>query len=183
VPETDSALIARAQRGDDDAFGELYDRYRAYAHRAARTAGRDRARAEEIVQDAFASIWRSRATYKPDRPSASGWVLRVVRNRAIDVARHDAPYEARRVSDTWLEHIPAPHDVAGEALGRVTAGELRALLVRLPTVQREAIVLAFYVGLSQAEIADRLDVPLGTVKARIRRGLRALHAELDQDAA
>jgi RNA polymerase sigma-70 factor, ECF subfamily len=180
---TDTELIAAMRRGEIAAFAGLYDRYSDRAYRVARLITRDRTRAEEVVQDAFSSIWRASGTYRPDRASAAAWILTVVRNRAIDAARRDARLEARSVLDHDLAGYPAAHDVAGEALDRVAAGEMRVVLERLPDVQREVIILAFYGQLSHSEIADALDLPLGTVKARMRRGLHALREELGDCAA
>lgn len=173
----DNELLAEMQAGSTAAFGELYARYRQPAYRVARLVCPDSARAEEAVQEAFSSIWNARATYRPERPSAGAWVLTVVRRRAIDIARRDAQYDAHRVSDALLERQPAPGDVAQETLERDDAARLQARLDRLPDVQRQAIELAFRHALSQTEIAELLGAPLGTVKARIRRGLHALQQE------
>ncbi|HWH10861.1 MAG TPA: sigma-70 family RNA polymerase sigma factor [Solirubrobacteraceae bacterium] len=181
--QADDDLIGRMQAGDVMAFAALYDRYCDKAFRVARMVSGDRARAEEAVQEAFGAIWSARATYRPQRPSAAGWILTVVRNRAIDGARHDATLHSRRAADAVIETYPAAHDVAAEALDRVAASELKLLLERLPDAQREVIVLAFYGQLSHAEIADQLDAPLGTIKARMRRGLHALRGELLDDVA
>jgi RNA polymerase sigma-70 factor, ECF subfamily len=180
---TDSELIAAMRRGEIAAFAGLYDRYSDRAYRVARLITRDPTRAEEVVQDAFSSIWTASGTYRPDRASAAAWILTVVRNRAIDAARRDAKLEARSALDNDLAGYPAAQDVAGEALDRVTAGEIRVVLDRLPDVQREVIILAFYGQLSHSEIAGALDLPLGTVKARMRRGLHALREELGGRAA
>jgi RNA polymerase sigma-70 factor (ECF subfamily) len=110
-------------------------------------------------------------------------VLTIVRNRALDAARRDAGTRDRDIADTVLERFPAPGDVAADALDRVQARELRALLDGLPDIQRDVIVLAFYGQLSHTEIAATLHLPLGTVKARLRRGLCALRVELDGEAA
>ncbi|HEX3874651.1 MAG TPA: sigma-70 family RNA polymerase sigma factor [Solirubrobacteraceae bacterium] len=179
----DNELLALVQRGSVAAFAELYDRYCARAYRVARIVSVDRARAEEAVQEAFGTIWRARDTYRPDRPTAAAWVLTIVRNRAIDATRRDAAYQASRASDALLEHHASPEDVAADAVDRAAAGDLRRLLTRLPDAQREVIVLAFYGELSQTEIAAELDVPLGTIKARMRRGLNSLREDLQQNAA
>lgn len=179
----DNQLIARMQTGNPEPFDELYRRYHDRAHRVAVGVLGRTTYAEEAVQEAFASIWNSRATYRPDRPSAAGWVLTVVHHRAIDIARHNSAYEAARVSDAALEHVAAGDDVAGDVFDRMEVRQLKRLMARLPDVQREAIVLAFYGGLSQSEIARRLDLPLGTVKARIRRGLAKLRDQIESAAA
>jgi RNA polymerase sigma-70 factor, ECF subfamily len=177
---SDNELFAEMQAGRTAAFDELYDRYRVTASRTAMIICGDAARADEAVQEAFASIWNARATYRPDHPTAAAWILTVVRNRAIDIARRDGPYESHRVGDGVLAHRAGPDDVPGEAVRRASGGRLHAHVRRLPDVQREAIELAFYAGLSQTEIAARLGVPLGTVKARIRRGMGTLRRQLGE---
>jgi RNA polymerase sigma-70 factor, ECF subfamily len=177
----DNQLILWMQAGSRDAFDELYRRYHRRAHRVARQVSGDDAEAEEAVQEAFGSIWNRRATYRPERPTAAAWLLTVVRHRAIDIARRNAAYQAARVTDSLLEHYPAGDDVAGEAVDRIELHYVKHLLNRLPGAQREAIVLAFYGGLSQTEIATALALPLGTVKARIRRGLERLRIDLDNE--
>jgi RNA polymerase sigma-70 factor, ECF subfamily len=179
VDSPDNQLIGRMQAGSLDAFEVLYRRYHDRAYRVAREISGADAYAEEAVQEAFASIWNARATYRPDRPTAAAWLLAVVRYRAIDVARRNSAYEAARVNESILEHKPAIDDVAGQALDRIELAELRGGLTLLPDVQRQVIVLAFYAGLSQTEIADQLGLPLGTVKARIRRGLARLRTGLE----
>jgi RNA polymerase sigma-70 factor (ECF subfamily) len=179
----DNELLVQMQHGSIVAFEQLYARYSDRAYRVARFVSIDRACAEEAVQEAFGMIWRSRATYRPDRPTAAAWVFAVVRHRAIDARRRDAAYNASRADDAMLAHVAAADDVAGDALDRVTAGELKGQIGRLPHAQREVIVLAFYGDLTQSEIAGALDVPLGTIKARMRRGLSALRQESEEKAA
>jgi RNA polymerase sigma-70 factor (ECF subfamily) len=178
----DNELIARMQAGEVAAFDELYSRYYGRARRVAQMISVDGGRAEEAVQEAFSLIWSSRASYRPERPTAAAWVLTVVRNRAIDGTRRDASDRANRAGDAWFEHRAAPHDVADEALGRVLACELIERIALLPAAQREVIVLGFYGDLSHTEIASQLDLPLGTIKARMRRGLRALRDGLADHA-
>jgi RNA polymerase sigma-70 factor, ECF subfamily len=175
----DNQLIAWMQDGNVAAFDVLYQRYKWRAHRVARAVTRDRSDAEEAVQDAFRTVWTSRAAYRPDRPTAAAWLLTIVRNRAIDATRREASRQRLAVSDAGLELRPAVDDVAGEAVDRILACELRRLLGRLPDPQREVLTLAFYGQLSQTEIAVRLGLPLGTIKARARRGLAALRVELE----
>jgi RNA polymerase sigma-70 factor, ECF subfamily len=179
----DNQLIARMQAGEVGAFTALYDRYHASAYRVASLIAADRPQAEEAVQEAFGSIWAARATYRPERASAAAWVLRIVRNRAIDGARRAAASGARTAGADGLMTYPAAGDVAAEAVDKVVAAELRQSLDRLPPAQREVIILAFYGQLSHTEIADRLDLPLGTIKARLRRGLLALRGDLLAPAA
>jgi RNA polymerase sigma-70 factor (ECF subfamily) len=175
---TDNQLLVEIQAGCTLAFAELYVRYLPPADRVARRICPDAARAEEAVQEAFSSIWRSRAGYRPDAPTARPWLLAVVRHRAIDINRRDAAYDANRASDVALERCAGPCDVPGEAIADDDRRRVRAGLRRLPEVQRQALELAYYASLSQTEIAVLLGIPLGTIKARMRRGLRRLETEI-----
>ena len=155
----DEQLMTRLQAGDVDALGALYDRYGDRAYRVARSECRDDAGAEEAVQDAFASIWRSQATYRPQQGTAAAWLLTVVRHRAIALARRDE---------------------AGAPGGE---GHLQDLLARLPDAQREAITLAYHGRLTHTEIAQQLRLPPGTVKGRIRLGLHKLRQDMEHTGA
>lgn len=178
----DEQLMGRIAGGSADALAELYDRYCGRAYRLARTVCRDTGGAEDAVQEAFISIWRSAATYQSQRGTVSAWLLTVVRYRAVDIARRDRIHAAQRASDDGLA-VRAPGDVADQAVTRAAAGDLRALLAELPEAQREVITLAFYGELSHTEIAARLDLPAGTVKGRIRLGLQRLRADVQQVVA
>lgn len=183
MPPEDNELMARMQAGCRVAFGELYDRYRDRAYRVARLVSVDDAHAEEAVQEGFVSIWNSRASYRPERPTAAAWLLTVVRHRAIDMRRRNATYEARRVNEGALAEQRSSDDIAGEAVERAQARDLRALLARLPGAQREVIVLAFHGQLTHVEIAELLELPIGTVKGRMRMGLHKLRGEVERVGA
>ncbi len=174
----DNLLMAKMQAGSRIALGELYDRYRDRAYRVARAVSVDDAHAEEAVQEGFVSVWNSRSSYRPERATAAPWLLTVIRHRAIDISRRENTDEVRKHGVVALEGRPAREDVAREVVDRVEAGELRLVLARLPDPQREAIFLAFYGQLTHLEIADRLGLPVGTVKGRIRLGLDKLRGEL-----
>ena len=135
--------------GRVDALGALYDRYGERAYRVARSECCHAGRAEKAVQDAFTSIWRSQATYRPHEGTPAAWLLTVVRHRAIALAR-------------------------GDDAKRPEAGPSPDVLARLPDAQREAITLAFHGGLTHTEIGQQLRLPSKTVKGRIRLGLREL---------
>jgi RNA polymerase sigma-70 factor, ECF subfamily len=143
---------------------------------------RDESRAEEAVQEAFVSIWRSRATYRPQRGAVAAWVLTVARHRAIDIARRHDRYAAQRATAHGLATRSAPDEVAAQAVDRADAGRLQALLARLPDTQQEVIALAFYGQLTHTEIAKQLGLPPGTVKGRMRLGLHKLREGLVGDA-
>jgi RNA polymerase sigma-70 factor (ECF subfamily) len=163
---------------DAEAFGELYDRYSARAFRLARSVCRDDSAAEDAVQEAFVSIFRSRARYRSERGTVTAWILTTVLRRAIDISRLQAEHATRRASDDALTVLPAPGDVAGDAGTSVDARRVRTALAALPDAQREAITLAFYGELTHSEIAERLSLPHGTVKGRIRLGMDKLRLDL-----
>ena len=171
---TDAQLMVEVKAGSHAAFGDLYDRYARRALSLARSICRNEHQAEDAVQDAFLSIWRGRATFEPSRGAVGAWVLRVVRNRALDVIGRNAVHATRRAHDDMLDSVPAPDDVADHVTARDDANHLHKTLARLPDTQREVITLAYFRELSQPEIAAQLDLPLGTVKSRTRLGLNKL---------
>jgi RNA polymerase sigma-70 factor (ECF subfamily) len=174
VARSDSALMDEVIAGSADALGELYDRFSARAFRVARSVTGDHAAAEEAVQEAFVSIFRRRMTYRSDRGTVAAWVLTVVLHRAIDLARIEARHATRRASEDGLVVLPTPGDVVDQAAARIDASSVRAALAGLPDSQREAVTLAYYGELTHVEIAERLGVPFGTVKGRIRLGMDKL---------
>lgn len=174
----DGQLMRELASGSATAFEELYGRYSARASRVAWSVCRDESRAEEAVQEAFASIWRNRMAYRPEHGAVTPWLLSVVRNRAIDIARRDGKHARRRADEGVIESLHGPGGVAEQALARAEALRLRAVLNGLPIAQREAVTLAFYGELTYNEIARRLRLPDGTVKGRMRLALRKLRVEI-----
>jgi RNA polymerase sigma-70 factor (ECF subfamily) len=178
---TDAALLAAVAGGDQAALGELYDRYAAFALGLANQIVRDRGVAEEVVQDAFVAAWRRASTFQPERGEARSWLLSIVHHRAIDRLRGAS---ARvRLEELDLALATEPADDEGGDVWRTVANELDraaivAALAALPPEQREAIELAFFGGLTHAEVAERTGQPLGTIKGRMRLGLRRLRSEL-----
>jgi RNA polymerase sigma-70 factor, ECF subfamily len=172
---SDEALMGCVVRGDDDAFAVLYQRHvRAAAALATQMCHR-RAVAEEVVQEAFLSIWRSRRHFDPSRGSLKAWMLGIVRNRAIDVLRRKVAHEVADPDELGLEHtLEAGERTDSEAGRRERARELLAALDRLPPEQSRVITLAYYGGYTHTEIATMLDTPIGTVKGRMRLGLRKM---------
>lgn len=170
----DSELMEEVIAGSADALGELYDRYSARAFRVARSVCGNHSVAEDAVQEAFVSIFRRRMTYRSERGTVAAWVLTVVLHRAIDVSRAEARHGTRRASDEGLAFVAAPGDVADQAGARIDASLVRTALAALPEPQREAITLAYYGELTHTEIAERLGLPAGTVKGRIRLGMDKL---------
>jgi len=175
--------MARVSAGSAEAFGQLYDRFCNRAYGVAYSVCRDDGRAQDAVQDAFLSLWTSRTSYRPQRGTVAGWLLTVVRYRAIDLARRNGTHAAHWANDDRLDERPAPDDVSATVLERDTADRLRASLTELPDEQQEVIALAYYGQLSHTEIATQLRLPSGTVKGRMRLGLQKLRASVDQAAA
>ena len=166
----------RVALGDAEAFARLYDRHCAAAFHAAVRVVRDRSAAEDVCQEAFLSVWRAAATFEPARGSIRGWVLGIVRNRAIDAIRHRRVQPAG-VADpaSALQDRPAREQTEEQALCNERARVVRLTLDVLPEAQRRPIMLAYYGELTHVEIARALDTPLGTVKGRIRLGLETLY--------
>ena len=173
---SDGELIERVGGGDRDAFDELYRRYaRPVLGLALRRLG-DRGRAEDAVQDAFAAIWRSAGSYDPDRGQGGAWLYTVARNAIVDGARRrpEPPMEAP--DEPSGESGPAEQAEASWLAWRV-----HAALEVLPEHERPVIELAYWGGLSQSEISDFLDLPLGTVKTRTRTALARLADLLEEE--
>jgi RNA polymerase sigma-70 factor (ECF subfamily) len=177
APE-DEALLARVATGDSRALEALYDRYARVVYSSALRILGIAELAEEVVQETFWRVWRRSGTFQPGRGQVSSWILGIAHNLAIDElrrqrARPSPVYDEvdrpvlRDMEDTRM-------DVAGAALDAEQRRLINAALDQIPTEQREAIELAYFGGLSQSEIATRLQNPLGTVKTRIRLGLQKL---------
>lgn len=177
APDRDADLAIELQRGDPEAVGTLYDRYGRIAFGLAYRIMGDITAAEDIVQEAFVSAWTNARAFDPSRGSLRGWLLTIVRNRAIDRlrsgkrARQDAPLQSAA-------------NIAGSAdtLGAVTQSDerrrIRDAVASLPEAQRRTLELAYFDGLTHMEIAGRMGVPLGTVKGRLRLGLDKIRAYL-----
>ncbi len=176
---SDEDLMRRLQDDDVRAFEELYDRCSSRAFGLTRLICGSSHCAEEALQEGFLAVWRNRETYDPSRGSPRAWLMTIIRHRCIDIVRRDRCGNGLRESDTQLEFIPWPGSVTEDAEEHDAANRIRALLLRLPLAQREAIALAYFGGLSHSEIAARLQVPAGTVKGRIRLGLHKVRAELN----
>jgi RNA polymerase sigma-70 factor, ECF subfamily len=179
----DELLMSQVRGGSVDAFEELCERYGARAYRVARSICHDQGHAEDAIQEAFLSIWKSRAAYQSQRGTVAAWLLTTVRYRAIDIARRDHKHAARRASEHTLAAYPTPGALADQVAHRDEADRLRSLLTRLPDAQREVITLAFYGELTHTEIATALGLSAGTVKGRMRLGLHKLRESIDLTAA
>ncbi|HZN21651.1 MAG TPA: sigma-70 family RNA polymerase sigma factor [Gaiellaceae bacterium] len=178
---SDEALVALVARGDEDALAELYDRIGRIAYGLALRVLRDDRLAEDAVQDGFLAAWRTAATFRPERAKASTWVLTLVHRRAVDLVRR----EERRRAEPLAEEVSvaeAAEPTEEAAWLRFERERVQAALGQLPDTQREALELAYYGGFSQSELADRLGVPLGTIKSRMFAGLARLRELLDDSA-
>jgi RNA polymerase sigma-70 factor, ECF subfamily len=176
----DDQVMADVKAGSLIALGVLYARYYDRAYRVAWSVCRDDGRAEEAVQETFISVWRTRGSYELQTGKVAAWVLTVARYRAIDVTRRNALHARHRAGDEHLRAVRIVSCVVEQAAARAQASELRHLLARLPDVQREVIMLAFYGELTHSEIATRLNLPVGTVKGRMRLGLKRLRGDIGQ---
>jgi RNA polymerase sigma-70 factor, ECF subfamily len=175
----DEDLMAMVRDGEVRAFDVIFDRHSGAAYSLAyRMSGRQ-AMAEDVVQEAFVSLWRTCARYDRARGSVRSWVLSVVHNRTIDAFRKEAAKSARDVRDDGLaERLEADVRTDREAERRDDARQVRTALDELPTEQRQVIELAYFGGFTHTEIADMLSLPAGTVKGRMRLGLAKLRVTL-----
>ena len=168
-------LIRQMAAGDRQAFAAFYDRHAPVVFPLILRIVRQRADATDVLQEVFWEAWRDAGNYDASRGSPEAWMITRARTRAIDRAR-----ATRRRSETFVAPLDeavaaAPADPAGDAAERASdRGTVRSALQRLPDAQREVIELAYYAGLTQSEIADKIKQPLGTVKTRIRLGLERL---------
>ena len=181
--DADRAVLVRVAEHELDALDELYERYKTMAYSIAYRITNDAALAEDVVQDAFLGVWRNAARYAEGRGSVKTWVLAIVHHRAIDAIR-------RRRPTTELperEEAPPPAfqlpDVWAEVSANLDADAVHQALAGLSDVQREAIELAYFGGLTQIEVAERTGAPLGTVKSRMRLGLLAMRRALEAGAS
>jgi len=180
----DEEVMHLVQEGDPRAFELLYDRHGGPAFSLAYRMVGNRVTAEDISQEAFLSIWRSRARYQADRGSVRTWVLGIVHHRAIDALRRNLVHEKRRSSAEGIEErFEAKETTPGEAARREEARSVRTALEDLPDEQTRVIELAYFGGFSHSQIADMLEMPIGTVKGRMRLGLDKLRRSLAGVAA
>ncbi len=178
---TDEALMELIRARNANALAAFYDRYHRAAFSMAYHIANDVGQAEDIVQEAFLSVWRSANTYNASRGHPRGWLLSIVRHRAIDqVSRR--PISSRMVELNEGQSDSERAEVWRQVYERMRNEEIRAAVTQLPDEQRITVELAYFGGMSQSEIADRLDVPLGTVKSRIRLAFRKLQAFLERYA-
>jgi RNA polymerase sigma-70 factor, ECF subfamily len=165
----DNSLLQRVRQGDQSAMADLFDRYSRAVYSVAMRILKDSGQAEDVMQEIFLQVWRNSDSFVPGRGSLGAWLVVVARNRAIDLLRR------RKPTDSVDEVILAsPGNLASEAEHHALIAKVRKVLQGLPAEQQRSMELAFFEGLSHAEIAERTGDPLGTVKTRIRLALITL---------
>lgn len=173
---TDELLIDLIVQREEAALGELYDRYASLVYAIALRITGDRQTAEEVMQDVFQNIWQTAGGFRRQAGAVAGWIIGISRHRAIDALRSKRE-RGRSRELTGIEATPHPStssDIEHDVEQRILREAVRAALADLPSTQRQAIEMAYYGGLTQAEIAERLGEPLGTIKTRLRLGLTKL---------
>jgi len=168
----DATLLERVAAGDLEAFHLFYERYAGRVHAYVQQLSRSREGAEDVVQEVFLAVWRKAASFRPERGDAAGWLYTMTRNKLVDGWRR-AGQGAEAVEALDFQRLPAERPEATELLLTV-----RQALARVAPDQRRAIEMAYFGGLTYEETADRLNLPLGTLKSRIRTGLRTMHGVL-----
>lgn len=177
----DEDVMQLVRRGDARAFEVIYERHSAAAFSLAYRMMGTRVGAEDVTQDAFLSLWRSGARYDRARGSVRTWVLGIVHHRAIDALRRATVHDRRRAGDEGIEErFEARERTDVEAARREEAGTVRSALSSLPADQSQVIELAYFGGFTHTEIADMLEAPVGTVKGRMRLGLKKMKAQLGE---
>jgi RNA polymerase sigma-70 factor (ECF subfamily) len=173
-PTEDVELMTRIERGDREALRQLYRRHGARVYSLARHMLGEPERAEEVTQDVFLKAWEKASTYRSDKAQVLTWLLRVTRNRCIDVIRRDKP------SFPFDEQAFSVAGPEGDVVAESEAAGVRDELARLPEAQRTVLTLAYYRGLSHTQIAKALGEPLGTVKWRIRDAFHRLRQRMER---
>lgn len=178
----DAELMQRVVAGDESAFTSLYRRFAPGVFSMIYQILQDQKESEDVLQEAFVQMWKKATTYDSDRSALFTWAVMISRNKAIDRLR-SRQRRARAMEEVALETSIAPADSEDSAdllLGQSDERrKVRTALLEIPVAQREAIELAFFGGMTQAEVSAKLSEPLGTIKARIRRGLLALRDVLE----
>jgi len=179
----DEELLTLVGQRDQIAFEAFYDRFERRAFSLAYRVIGERSAAEDTVQEAFLSIWKSGERYDQTRGSAGAWALGIVRNRAIDTLRSKASRTPTLDSDDdgVLESRSSENRTDEQVMRRETQHEVRTVISELPEKQSKVINLAFFGGFSQSEISSMLDLPLGTVKGRMRLGLERIRGGLVEE--
>lgn len=174
---SDHGLLALIGRGDREAFARLYDLYGPAAYSLAVRIVRDRELAADVVQNVFLAVWTGATQFDPARGQPSTWIMTMTHHKSVDMVRREQRRRTEQLDAAGEEPAGGP-SVEERAWRGVAREQVRAALSRLPDPHREVIELAYFAGYSQSELADRLAVPLGTVKSRTFAAMRALRDEL-----
>ena len=178
VPASQEELLGRVAQGDEGAFGELYDRMAPRVLGLVRRLLVDPAQSEEVTQEIFLEIWQTATRYEAQRGGASTWILTMAHRRAVDRIRSSQASRDRDIR-IGIRDLAVAYDEVSETVGvRIEHERVEKAMSRLTELQRQAISLAYYGGLSQSEVAERLQIPLGTVKTRLRDGMIRLRDEV-----
>lgn len=176
---SDAELLSAMARGDSDALGALYDRYCPLLLATAVRILGGRREAEDLVHDVLMEVWQKSADYDPERGSVRTWVLVRLRSRALDRCRRAGRVRVETIEDSTLDDLAPP---GGEEPGqRLDHARVRRAVQDLPETQRQVLELAYFEGLSASEIAERLTIPIGTVKSRTAAGLAKLRAAIHDE--
>ena len=178
--DDDAALLSLISDGNEEAFSRLYDKFSGPLYSMLMKILGNAQDAEEVLQLAFLQVWKRAATFEPGRAKVFTWLVVITRTKAIDRIRH-RQRQNRLVEEAAREAPPQTHSFAPDSkpvMWHEQRELLRTALEQIPSDQKEAIEMAFFQGLTQSEIADALGAPLGTVKARIRRGMLRLRDAL-----
>lgn len=176
-PVDQSALMLQVQRGDQVAFAALYDSLSSLVFGVVKRVVRDSSMSDEVTQEVFVEVWRTAARYDPARASVSTWVVTMARRRAVDRVRREQS-QRNRIAALSEEPAPVVTEPDAAVVSSLDVERVQRALVRLPDDQREVIRLAFIEGHAHGAIAEMLDLPLGTVKGRIRGGLKRLRGTI-----
>ena len=179
----DAELLFKIAQGDEQAFSRLYDRFSAPLYSLIRQMTNDDVEVQDALSEGFVQIWRRAATYDCERSAAFTWAVMLVRNKTIDRLRVRS--RIAKVRDLATERISPDDDIDSQSMHaphlRERAKLVRSVVNALPEDQRTPLEMSFFDGMTHDEIAERLETPLGTVKARIRRGLQKLRSVWKED--
>ncbi|MEV0740425.1 sigma-70 family RNA polymerase sigma factor [Streptomyces sp. NPDC050549] len=164
-------LVGRVALGDEPAFASVYDAVVNPVLGVVRAVLRDQAQSEEVAQEVLVEVWRTAPRYRSDRGTAINWILTLAHRRAVDRVRHVEAVAARDHKAALLEHTPEYDEVTEQVEARLEREQVRRCLRTLTEIQRQAVTLAYYRGLTYRQVAESLALPLGTVKTRLRDGL------------